>query len=65
MAQHIAAEFALSFRSPLDDALAGVRGERVNNVTPPRLVSLASVPRRISSEITAILDLVQKQDASD
>jgi hypothetical protein len=65
MAQHIAAEFALSFRSPLDDALAAVRGERVHNVTPPRLVSLASVPRRISSEITAILDLIQKQDASD
>jgi hypothetical protein len=65
MAQHIAGEFALSFRSPLEDALAAVRGERVHNVTPPRLVSLASVPWRISSEITATLCLIQKQDASD
>jgi hypothetical protein len=65
MAQHIAAEFALSCRSPLDDALAAVRGERVHNVTPVRLFSLASVPWRISSEITATLGLIKKQDAPD
>ena len=60
MAQHIAAEFAQSFRSPLEEALAAVRGER-----PLRLLSLASVPWRISSEITATLGLIQKQDEPD
>lgn len=65
MAQHIAAEFARSFRSPLDEALSAARGERVDNVTPLRLVSLTSVPWRISSEITATLGLIQGQDEPD
>jgi hypothetical protein len=65
MAQCIAAEFARSFRSPLDEALAAVRGERAYNVTPLKPVSLASVPWRISSEITATLGLIQKQDEPD
>jgi hypothetical protein len=65
MALHIATEFARSFRSPLDEALSAARGERVDNVTPLRPVSLASVPWRISSEITATLGLIQSQDESD
>lgn len=65
MAQQIAAEFAQSFRSPLDEALAAIRGERVDNITHLRLVFPASIPRRISSEVTATLGLIQNQDEPD
>ena len=51
MAQSIAAEFARSFRSPLEEALAAVRAEtKVTKIAGIRPVSLASVPRRVVSE---------------
>jgi len=65
MARRIASEFALSFRSVLEEALAVVRSERVHNITHVKPVSLASVPRRVASEIDAILGLIQNLDKDD
>ena len=65
MARRIASEFALSFRSVLEEALPVVRSERIHNITHVRPVSLASVPRRVASEIDATLGLIQNLDKDD
>jgi len=66
MAQFIASEFAQSFRSVLDEALAAIRSETTaDNITRIRPVSLASVPRRVASEVDATLGLIQNLDKAD
>jgi hypothetical protein len=60
MAQLIASEFAKSFRSPLEEALAAIRVEtKTDNVTHIRPVSFSTVPRRVASEIDKTLGLIQ------
>jgi hypothetical protein len=65
MARRIASEFALSFRSVLDEALAAIRSETTDKITHIRPVSLASVPRRVASEVDATLGLIQNLDKDD
>jgi hypothetical protein len=66
MAQLIATEFAQSFRSPLEEALAAIRVEtKADNVTHIRPVSLLSVPRRVASEVDTTLGLIQNLDKAD
>jgi hypothetical protein len=66
MAQLIASEFAKSFRSPLEEALAVIRAEtKIDNVTHIRPLSLRSVPRRLASEVDTTLGLIQNLDKVD
>jgi len=66
MARSIAAEFAQSFRSPLDEALAATRVEiKVADITRIRPVSLASVPRRVLSAVDTTLGLIQNLNETD
>jgi hypothetical protein len=66
MARSIAAEFAQSFRSPLDEALAAIRFEtKADNVTRIRPISLASIPGRVASEVDTTLGLIQNLYETD
>jgi len=66
MARSIAAEFARSFRSPLEEALATIRdATKATNIARIRPVSLASVPRRVVSEVDATLGLIENLDMAD
>jgi hypothetical protein len=65
MAQQIASEHARSIWSVQDEALAGIRSETTNDITPLRTVSLTGVPQRIASEVAATLRLIQNLDKAD
>jgi hypothetical protein len=65
MAQQIASEHARSIWSVQDEALAGIRSETTDDITRLRIVSLASVPQRIASEVAATLRLIQNLDKAD
>jgi hypothetical protein len=65
MAQRIASEFVGSVWFQERSPVAGVHTERTHDITPHRPVSLASVPRRIASEVAATLRLIQNLDKAD
>jgi hypothetical protein len=65
MAARIASEFVGSVWFEERSPLAGTPGKPTNDITPLRPVSLASVPRRIASEVFATLRLIQNRDKSD
>jgi hypothetical protein len=65
LAQEIASEHARSIWSVQDEALAGIRSETINDITPLRTVSLTGVPQRIASEVAATLRLIQNLDKAD
>ena len=65
MARRIASEFAQCYRSALDEALEAIRSETTDYIVQIRPVSLASVPRRVASEVDATLGLIQNLDKED
>jgi hypothetical protein len=65
MAQHIASEFIGSVWFQERSPPAGIRSEPTDDITRLRPVSLASVPRRIASEVAATLRLIQNLDKAD
>jgi hypothetical protein len=65
MATRIASEFVGSIWFEERSPVAGIRSEPTNDITRLRPVSLASVPRRIASEVFATLRLIQNRDKSD
>jgi hypothetical protein len=64
MAERIASEFVGSVWFEERSPLAGARS-KPTDVTHVRPLSLASVPRRIASEVFATLRLIQNRDKSD
>jgi hypothetical protein len=65
MAQRIAAEFVGSVWFQERSPVAGIHIERTYDIAPLGPVSLASVPRRIASEVAATLRLIQNLDKAD
>jgi hypothetical protein len=66
MARSIAAEFARSFRSPLEEALAAISAEtKLTNIACIRPVSLTNVPQRVVSEVHTTLSLIENLDMAD
>jgi hypothetical protein len=65
MAQRIASEFVRSVCFQERSPLAGTLSEPTDDTTGLRPVSLASVPRRIASEVAATLRLIQNLDKAD
>jgi hypothetical protein len=64
MAARIASEFVGSVWFEERSPLAGI-GSKPTDIARLRPVSLASVPRRIASEVFATLRLIQNRDESD
>jgi hypothetical protein len=65
MAERIASEFVGSVCFQEWSPLAGILSEPTDAITGLRAVSLASVPRRIASEVAATLRLIQNPDKAD
>jgi hypothetical protein len=65
MAQRIASEFVRSVCFQERSPPAGILNEPTDDITCLRPVSLASVPRRIASEVAATLRLIQNLDKAD
>jgi hypothetical protein len=65
MAQRIASEFVRSVCFQERSPRAGILNEPTDDITCLRPVSLASVPRRIASEVAATLRLIQNLDKAD
>ena len=64
LAQRIASEFVGSVWFEERSPFVGIPSAPTN-ITRPRLVSLANVPRRIASEVAATLRLIQNRDKAD
>ena len=65
MAQRIASEFVRSVCFQERSPLAGILSEPTDDITGLGPVSLASVPRRIASEVAATLRLIENLDKAD
>jgi hypothetical protein len=65
MAARIASEFVGSVWFEERSPLVGIRSKPMDDIKNLRPVSLASIPRRIASEVFATLRLIQNRDESD
>jgi hypothetical protein len=65
LAQRIASEFVGSVWFEERSPFTGIRSAPTNDITRPRPVSFANVPRRIASEVAATLRLIQNREKAD